>query len=891
MSKFPLTPISTTPTPSNPSAAVMGVVIDSAQNSNQTENSSVDAVLATMAQRNNPAYVAGAYASAPLNWLKNKVFGAEDKSKNRRKLIAADQVSDKSGMIEDGEDQLFSRVKKLIVGRKFRDAIEVCDELLEVNPNGPAYNYFKGVALTRLKKYEEAAKNFDRSLELNYDNADLYYQSGYVAARLGNNKLAMKYLDQALKKNPKLVEAHYELGEVLASSEVMDYQGAISSYGEVINLSSNEKTRGPRKKHYLNKIVEKGKDFYAKGLDEEAVELSNKILAIDPRNSVASFNKDKSSARLGLPIIDYDNYVKHLAKEAHDLADPELAIASSNQLIKINDQEPSYHSAKGAALFKLRKYEEAATSFVAATNLDQNNYYPQYQAAVAFARLKKYPQALQYLQRADSLNPDNMFVQAELGDVNLEMKNYPVAFDAYSKALNIFTNDHNNKGKDPANFVTYRLKQITEKVYDFYQSGNYEMVVGLTERLLDINPEDTAVSTLREKALFRSGSNLANKDLYTQSLYHEMHELSSKQGYKKALDACNHLIELHPQDANLYAQKGSFLSKMHRHGEAAQAFEAAIKINPQDAELHYGAGRAKFFDVKTDWNKSKWEEAKSHLRSAIFLDPNHIKAYLDLATMSEKSDRSMSLSFYDKALDILISGKVSKDDPWYDRHENRISTKLNIFLQEEAKDQTDAKDAILELAQKFLKFRPQNSEIISQVENILFGIGSQYRKEKDTDNAEKYFDKLLDFGVRKNLGNYELAKEYQSLGANKKSLQCYDKELEINSELLTPAIRRSIYNGKGDVLYAMGRYNDAIANYEISMAQKNSNYASTKRNIAWCNLALGNYVQAAADFYEVGFSADESQQVPNNSPLNSVDKSPSKLQVNTSNNLRGPSSR
>ncbi len=806
----------------------------------------------------------------------------------RKKLlqIIPDKEVKKSVMIEDSEDSLFSRVQKLIAGRKFKDALEACDELLEVNPNGPTYNYFKGLALTRLKKYEEASKSFDRALELNYDNADLYYQAGYVAARLGKSNLAMEYLDKAVSKNPKLLEANYELGEVLSNPEVRDYESALRSYGEVINLIGNEKTRGPRKQYYLNKIVAKVKDFYAKGLDEEVIELSDKILVIDPRNSIVRFNKDKSSVRLGLPVADELNYVQNLVKEANNLAGPEIAIDASNQLIKINDQDPSYHYSKGVALLKLKKYEEAVASLVTATNLDQEDSNSQYQAGIALARSKKYPQALQYLQRAVSLNSDNILAQAELGDVSLEMKNYTAAFDAYSKALSIATNDPNHQSTTSSGFVAYRLQQIAGKVSYFYQSGNYEMVIGLTEKLFDINPEDAALTTLREKALFRSGSNFSSKDLYEQVLYQEMNEFSAKRGYGKALDSCNHLLELHPQDATLYAQKGSFLSSMNRHGEAAQAFETAIKINPKDAELHYRAGHEEFFRMMSDR-----EKAKSHLRSAVFLDPNHIKAYIDLATISEGNNRQSSIVFYDKALDLLINGKVSKDDPWLTKYENRISNKLNSFLQKEGKEPSEAKDATLELSQKFLKLKPQASEIILQVENALFRIGSKYMKEGDDDKAEKYFDKLLNFGVRKNLGNYELAKQYQSLGSNKKSLQCYDKELEINSESLTPAIRRSIYNGKADVLYAMGRYQGAIENYEISMAEKDSNYASTKRNIALCHLALGNFAQAASAFYEVGFSADESQKVPNNSPLNSADKSPSKLQSNTPNNLRGPSSR
>lgn len=883
MSKFPLVPISQDLV--KHSDGLRGAVIDSIPNSNQDVDSPVQAVLATMAQRNNPAYVAGVYASAPLNWIKNKVFGPEEKATNRRNLrgVAEDSRENLEGNnAAISEENLSTKVEKLIAGRKFNDAVKVCDELLEINPQEPSYNYFKGLALTRLKKYEAAAENFNRSLELNYDNANLYYQIGYVDARLGKKQQAVEYLNKALAKDPQLFEAHYELGEVLSSSEVKDYKAAINSYGEGLNIVANKKMPKPKKQYYLDEVIAKVQNFYILGADAEAIELSDKILTIDPHNSSARFNKDKSLKRLGLPISDEAGYLQNLEKEAKILVNPELALDACNQLIKINDQDPSYHHSKGVALLRLKKYEAAAASLVVATDLNKEDSNSQYYAGVAFARAKQYPQALPYLQRATNLNPNNILMQAELGDVNLELKNYPSAFDAYSKALDIIINDQD---KGSHNFVKDRLKQITTKFYDFYQSGNYEMVIGLSDKLFDINPENPEITVLREKAVFRSGSDISNKKSYEQILYREMEEFSSKHGYKKALESCNHLIELHPQDATLYAQKGSFLSRMHRHKEAVQAYEAAININPKDAELYYNAGHALL--QAEGINSAK--KAESHLRKAVFLNPNNINAYFDLARITENKGANDGIVFYDRILDILTNGKISKDDPQLNQYEKKISIRINYFLNRAVYGSDNAKDDILELAQKFLKIKPQDSSVSSKLEKALFDIGSEYMERDYADRAEKYFDKLSDFGVRSNFGNYELAKKYKALGANEKSLQCYDKELEINSELLTPAIRKSIYSGKADVLYDMGRYKAAIENYEISMAEKDSNYASTKRNIALCHLALGNFVQAASSFYEVGFSADESKKVPNNSPINSSAQSPSKL--NTPNNSRSPSLR
>jgi tetratricopeptide (TPR) repeat protein len=97
-------------------------------------------------------------------------------------------------------------------------------------------------------------------------------------------------------------------------------------------------------------------------------------------------------------------------------------------------------------------------------------------------------------------------------------------------------------------------------------------------------------------------------------------ELSKLGRYKKALRAFEKAIEINPQYAEVWFYKGFALGELGRHEEALEAFDKAIEINPQDDIAWFAKGVE--FDVV-----GRYEEALKALDKAIEMNPQFALAY------------------------------------------------------------------------------------------------------------------------------------------------------------------------------------------------------------------------------------------------------------------------
>jgi tetratricopeptide (TPR) repeat protein len=94
----------------------------------------------------------------------------------------------------------------------------------------------------------------------------------------------------------------------------------------------------------------------------------------------------------------------------------------------------------------------------------------------------------------------------------------------------------------------------------------------------------------------------------------------SQNKFEEAVQAYNRAIEIDPQDAEAWNNKGTALGVLGRYDEAIQAFEKAIEINSSYAEAWYNMGVV--FDLQ-----GNYYQAIRAYNEATRINPEYEKAW------------------------------------------------------------------------------------------------------------------------------------------------------------------------------------------------------------------------------------------------------------------------
>lgn len=95
-------------------------------------------------------------------------------------------------------------LRSLVFSGNYREALSLIDELLAIEPNNPAWNYYKAFCLDRVgEAYYTAVKYYDKAFRYGYEELLVRYNRGLLYKKLGNTKKASFDLQRALELDPK----------------------------------------------------------------------------------------------------------------------------------------------------------------------------------------------------------------------------------------------------------------------------------------------------------------------------------------------------------------------------------------------------------------------------------------------------------------------------------------------------------------------------------------------------------------------------------------------------------------------------------------------------------------------------------------------------------------
>ena len=116
--------------------------------------------------------------------------------------------------------------------------------------------------------------------------------------------------------------------------------------------------------------------------------------------------------------------------------------------------------------------------------------------------------------------------------------------------------------------------------------------------------------------------------------------------YEKAIEDYNKAIELNPNDAEVYTNRGNPYYKLKRYEKAIEDYSKAIKLNPNDAVAYYNRGNA-YDELK------RYEKAIEDYSKAIELNPNYVDAYNNRGNAyRELNQHEEAIEDYNKSIEL-----------------------------------------------------------------------------------------------------------------------------------------------------------------------------------------------------------------------------------------------
>jgi tetratricopeptide (TPR) repeat protein len=123
--------------------------------------------------------------------------------------------------------------QEAIEAQAWDQALDRCNQAIELNPRSVLPHYNRGSALSQLDRNEEALESFERVLEIDELNEDAMLHAGILSAKLGRMDRSQQYFARYLELNPDNEQVRLSIATDLANAG--DPQGALRLLEEVID--------------------------------------------------------------------------------------------------------------------------------------------------------------------------------------------------------------------------------------------------------------------------------------------------------------------------------------------------------------------------------------------------------------------------------------------------------------------------------------------------------------------------------------------------------------------------------------------------------------------------------------------------------------------------------
>ena len=324
-------------------------------------------------------------------------------------------------------EKLKSKIQKLIVEKKFEEAIKLSNEAIEKDNK----NYELYVGRASLKNviglYEDAIKDYNIAIELNNKDPKIYWQRGYTKSTLMDYKGAIEDFDTAIKLGINAPRIFLDRGVI--KSNLHDHTDAINDFNIAIKLNP----------YYAEAYNFRALSKIELGLYEDSNSDFNTAIKLNPNYYFAYTNR----GLLNLFLKNYDQALKD-----YDYA------------LKIDKNSIISYRYRAQIKYILGMYEDAIKDAENAINIYNNYMDAHYIKILSKAKLKRYIEIIDDLNIVAKINTnfENNFISDIL---NL--------LETYSNIEKIFQLLIKTE-----NILLWRNEPITNLIFHFYKRKNFD---------------------------------------------------------------------------------------------------------------------------------------------------------------------------------------------------------------------------------------------------------------------------------------------------------------------------------------------------------------------------------------------------------------------------------
>ncbi|MEN7546997.1 tetratricopeptide repeat protein [Rapidithrix thailandica] len=342
-------------------------------------------------------------------------------------------------------------------------------------------------------------------------------------------------------------EVHNEKG--IQHYENQKFEKAISEFTQAIRIQPEAAN------YYLNRGMAKYevKDYYG-AISDYTQCLERNPLEADAlnRRGLAKYQlKDLENALVDFSkVIALDsNHIDGITNRAYthfEMKEYEKANHDFSRLIVLDSNNTQFYVDKAVTLAELAQYEEALTYYNQAIELGNEDSDLYNYRGVTYYALGNFALAQQDFAYAFSKDSSDYIKAQNLGDALFELKKYEAAKEAYTQAMNV-TNPQSGK------------LHYTIGLCHYYQE-DYAMGIRYFSQAIEQNPREASYFDYRA----RSYMNLSQ--------------------YTEAIEDYSSSINFHPNDAQIYLERGTAKIALHNKHDGCRDFKKAQEMGNEEAD-------------------------------------------------------------------------------------------------------------------------------------------------------------------------------------------------------------------------------------------------------------------------------------------------------------------
>jgi len=326
---------------------------------------------------------------------------------------------------------------------------------------------------------------------------------------------------------------------------------------------------------------------------------------------------------------------------------------------------------------------------------------PDVREAITLEEQGKIAEATAAWQRVVKADPKNAQAYAQLGALEARQEHYSQAIAAYRVTRRL-------KPGMPGLELNYGLALFKSEKY-----GEAADVFGAELRRHPNGPEALRLTTLTGMAHYGAKDYKAAAPYLKKAAEGDpkslplLLTLAHCYLWTKQLDAVmdvyRQILEINPDSAEADMIAGEALDEKGDNGGAVQQFQAAVKANPKEPEVHFGL-------AYLYWTQRRYDDAIAEFQAELKNDPENSSAMIYLA------DTYVRQAQYDLARPLLQQALRYKPEV------PLVHLNLGIVLME-----TDQKEAAIQELSKAVQLEPDNVAAHFRLATLYRGMG---RKEE-----------------------------------------------------------------------------------------------------------------------------------------------------------------